>query len=119
MEKLKIKFIRYKNIILMEVLSQPEGIRGMGVVYKNEEFIINSQSIPAISTGDDCSREEHQLWIRGINDSEDNDIEVASFTTNKDALDYINKAKRAIREYNNTLEPKSVNNEEFEVIICE
>lgn len=119
MEKLKVKFIRYKNVILMEILNQPEDVRGAGVVYKNEEFIIYSLSTPAIAHRDDFESEEHRLWIKGINDNENNDIVVQDFTAEEDALDYINKAKRAIREYNNTLEPKSVNNEEFEVIICE
>lgn len=32
MEKLKIKFIRYKNVVIMDVLEQPEETRGEGTL---------------------------------------------------------------------------------------
>lgn len=114
-EKVKVKFMRYKNIVLMEVLEMPEKYRGKGelIASLDEKVTIRSLHHPHIR--------DSVLFLRGDLIAHDDDCDVCVYNTPEDALEGIKKFSNLIHELNErdaeTTEPTS--DGEVEITIAE
>ena len=112
-EKVKVKFMRYKNIVLMEVLEMPEKYREKDELIASEGASIQSVYSPDIR--------ESVLYLRGNKTECDNNVSAWTYDTTADALKFINKFSDLIHELNKrdgeTTEPTS--DGEFEITIAE
>ncbi len=99
MEKLKVKFRRIDETVFMKVIQQDESTRGGELKYQLNGFRIISRGYPAIDDGT-------SLLIRGVNKEEDYRIARIVFHNNRNAKEYIKKAKACIKAYNESLGEK-------------
>lgn len=123
---LRIKFYQIENLVAMKILEQGEEIkRGVGKLYYDpeENFTIYRSNSPAITLCyDDTGSKGFMLFIRG--GFEKNDIMLTSkcFNTTEEASDYIRRATKSIKNYNNSLKVKSEidnSNAEIKITIAE
>lgn len=111
-EKVKVKFMRYKNVVLMEVLEMPEKYRGKGELIASELTSIHSVKVPGIG--------ESMLYVRGDMTEGDNEVCVKTYNTTADALLAIKKFSSLIYELNERdAETTGKTNDEFETTIAE
>ena len=112
-EKVKVKFMRYKNVVLMEVLEMPENYRGKDELIASEWTSIHSVGRPDIRGS--------VLYLRGNMTEFDNVVCTQTYRTMADALEAIKKFSELIHKLNErdaeTTEPTS--DGEFEITIAE
>lgn len=110
MSKLKVKFLRYKNIVLAEVLEQDEGLRGIGKIKSKGEYMIVSSNCPSIY------KEDAHLYIRGRDKSRDSLVVCEIYTNEEEAKEAIKNFTGLINEINAEGEEDKTD-EGFEVTI--
>ena len=112
-EKVKVKFLRYKNVVLMEVLEMPENYRAKGELIASEWTSIHSIGMPDIRGS--------VLYLRGNMTECDNAVHTWTYKTTADALKAIKNFSELIHKLNEgdaeTTEPTS--DDEFEITIAE
>ena len=123
---LKVKFYQIENLVAMKILEQGEEIkRGVGKLYYDpeENFTIHSGSSPAITLCyDDIGSKIFMLFIRGCYEKNDTMLTSKCFDTTEEASDYIHRAAKSIKNYNNSLKVKSEidnSNAEIKITITE
>lgn len=114
-EKVKVKFMRYKNVVLMEVLEMPDKYRGKGYLTTSvdSKYVIRSIHAPQIR--------ERVLYLRGDFKEWDNNVSTCVYNTTYDALESIKCFSDLIRELNkqNAETTEATNDGEFEITIAE
>lgn len=112
-EKVKVKFMRYKNVVLMEVLKMPEKYRGKGVLIGVEGFAIESCSAPGLNS---C-----KLYLRGEHEEYDELCDSMVFNSEKQAINHIKKFSDLIHKLNerDAKKPEKTSDGEFEITIAE
>lgn len=101
---LKCKFIRYKNVVLYEVLEQDEDIRGKRLIYKDKNGVkIYSEGSPEICTS--------ELYIRGTRKDRDYSVNTLRFDSEEDASQAISNFSEAIQNYNKTRQNEKESND--------
>lgn len=89
---LKVRLIRFENVVLMKVLEQTDIERGGGDVFEYEDMVICSAS--TLQLRDDT------IFIRGNDASRDDKFTTIDFSTAARATEYFAKVKRTIEAYN-------------------
>ncbi len=89
---LKVRLIRFENVVLMKVLEQTDIERGCGDVFEYEDMEIYSAAVPQL-TG-------NAIYIRGREDSYDGSLASKDCGTVAEATEYFAKVKRIIEAYN-------------------
>ena len=113
MNKIKVKFLRYKNEVLMEILEMPENYRGKGELIASQWASIHSIAMPDIRGS--------VLYLRGNMTEFDNAVRAWTYKTPADALKAIKNFSELIHKLNEpdaeTTEPTS--DDEFKITIAE
>lgn len=91
-EKVKVKFMRYKNVVLMEVLEMPKKYRGKDTLIISKRGTIKSLCVPEIRN--------NLLCLRGNITKYDNDCSTYSYSTTTEALKAIKNFSSLIHELN-------------------
>lgn len=91
-DKIKVKFWRFDNLVVMRVLDMPERYRGKFTLDSGKGYSIVSMSSPEIS--------DTTLYLRGNNQQKDNDYAFLKYETAEEAKGAIDKFSRMIRELN-------------------
>lgn len=94
MSKLKVKFLRYKNVVLAEVLEQDESLRGIWDLNFNKKYSICSFDHPAISESGT------RLYIRGESKLRDHCITYETYVDEYEAKKAIKNFTELINEIN-------------------
>lgn len=112
-KKVKVKFLRYKNVVLMEVLEMPEGYRGKGELIDSELASIYSGAVPDI--GDSI------LCLRGDTTEGDNKVCIQTYITTTAACVAIKNFSDLIHKLNerDAEKPEKTSDGEFEITIAE
>jgi len=98
MKKIKVKFLRYKTVLMAEVIDFPEELRGNGLLTSNKDgYKVKSMSIPCI----DCDGET--LFLAGADEEYDQSISFHQYDTEEEAIDAMNAFVKLIEDYNATL----------------
>lgn len=112
-EKVKVKFMRYKNVVIMEVLEMPEKYRGKGKLIDSGRISIKSVDAPEIT--------DFILYLRGDTTEFDNNCCVYAYNTTADARKAVKRFSSLIHELNErdakTTEPTA--DGEFEIAMAE
>lgn len=110
---LKIKFWRIENFIVMKILKQGDEIERGNFRFKaSNDIVFCSKKDPEICHTD--------LYLRGINVSNDNRCSAWSFATSEKAKEMLKTYIEAVKEYNNSLQqPAAEDVEDIETIIAE
>lgn len=90
--KLKLELFRYGHLVLGKVLEQAEELRGNGVLAKKGDFEISSVFAPALGASD--------LFIRGTDAENDNDVFVYQFDREEMAIGVCETIKELVAEIN-------------------
>ena len=112
-EKVKVKFMRYKNVVLMEVLEMPEKYRRKGELSASELASIHSVNVPDI--GDSV------LYLRGDMTEGGNKVCIQTYITTTAACVAIKIFSDLIYELNerDAEKPEKTSDGEFEITIAE
>lgn len=104
---LKVKFMQYKNVIIMEVLEQSmEDYENLSEYpfRASNGFVLECEDYPEIITTD-------KVYLKGR--KSENNIACCDFTTEEFAKNFVEQASLAIKEYNKKYREKA-NNENNE-----
>ena len=91
---LKVKFMQYQNVVLVEILEQTmrDSERLNTNFFRGSNgFVLDSEDYPEIIN-------ETKMYLKGK--STNNNITCCDFETEELAEDFINRASLAIKEYN-------------------
>lgn len=91
-EKIKVKFLRYKNIVLMEVLEMPEKYRDMGNIIDDGDYSIASRGNPSLLN--------RRCYLRGHFKDYDNYVAFCCYQSEEDAKKAVEKFTEFINEIN-------------------
>ena len=91
-EKIKVKFLRYKNIVLMEVLEMPEKYRDIGTIIEDGDYTIGSRGNPALAN--------RYCYLRGSFKSYDNHVTFCHYQSEEVAKKTVEKFTELINEIN-------------------
>jgi hypothetical protein len=99
MKKLKVKFWRIENVVLMKVLEQDEALRHVADFWKDKEtgFTITSSVSPCFIP------DLKTIYVRGADNSRDNDIFVIVYDNCFKAIEGLNNIMRTIDNFNMSL----------------
>ena len=97
MVKLKLRVIRVENVVLMQVLEQPEEWRGRGLISDTNGLQLFSDNCQALTPS--------HVFIRGDDEDDDHNVVVRDCGSPADAKDYVEKIKALVEKANATLEP--------------
>ena len=111
MSKLKVKFLRYKNAVIAEVLEQDESLREIGEIKSNGRYDIVSLYCP------DIAGDGNRLYIRGKDISRDYRVECKRYVDEEKAKEAIKNFTEIINEINAEGEEDKTD-EGFEVTIA-
>lgn len=89
---LKVRLIRFENVVLMKVLEQTDIERGGGDVFKYGDMVICSSGTPQLK--------DDTIFICGREDSYDGSLASKDCGTVAEASGYFAKVKHAIEAYN-------------------
>lgn len=103
---LKVRLIRFENVVLMKVLEQTDIERGCGDVFENEDMEIYSAAAPQL-TG-------NAIYICGRKDSYDGSLASKDCGTVAEAAEYFAKVKRTIEAYNASCTGQEEHKQEFD-----
>ena len=115
---LKIKFIRFGNCVLMQILEQGKEIeRGSGDVFKASNGI-------TIKSSHYIELDSSVIGIMGKEPQDDSYVTAAEFDSQKQASEYIKRCTEAIKEYNEQARKWALDEDEskysgIDVIIAE
>ncbi len=90
--KLKLELFRYGTLVFGRVLEQAEELRGNGVLAKKGSFEISSAFAPTLGSSD--------LFIRGTDAENDNDVFIYQFDSEKQAIRVCETIKELVAEIN-------------------
>lgn len=105
---LKVRLIRFENVVLMKVLEQTDIERGCGDVFEYEDMVICSAGTPQLWTRDDT------IFIRGNDASRDDKFVTIDFSNAVRATEYFAKVKRTIEAYNASCTGEKEHKQEFD-----
>ncbi len=88
MEKLVVKIIRFDNVLIGKIISQPEKLRGE----KNISKHIYSECYPSLM--------KYSLFIRGSIKKEDDNVFVYTYDNKEEAIEVLNILRKEIVEIN-------------------
>lgn len=91
-EKVKVRFIRFQNVLSMEVLEMPEKYRGKGALIKRDNCYIASKVKPEIYST--C------LCLRGDQKEYDNTVDAYVFHSEQQAMKRVKVFSELIHELN-------------------
>ena len=103
---LKVRLIRFENVVLMKVLEQMDIERGGGDVFKYGDMVICSAS--TLQLRDDT------IFIRGNDASRDDKFVTIDFSNAVRATEYFAKVKRTIEAYNASCTGQEEHKQEFD-----
>lgn len=103
---LKVRLIRFENVVLMKVLEQTDIERGCGDVFEYEDMEIYSAAVPQL-TG-------NAIYIRGREDSYDGSLASKDCGTVAKATKYFAKVKHTIETYNANCTKQKEHKQEFD-----
>lgn len=106
---LKIKFTQIKNVVLMEILNQDK------IISDNikEQFIASNDFIIETQMSDFKIFNENKIYIPNNILSTNNKIVCYDFHSEENAINFIQKAGIAIKEYNNKNKKRKTNRNVF------
>ncbi|MBQ0124740.1 MAG: hypothetical protein KBS59_00255 [Clostridiales bacterium] len=111
MSKLKVKFMRYKNVVLAEILEQSEDL--LGKIHEihdgDDDYLIKSLYLPQIL--------KSKLFIRGSDKLYDHNVASYSYSDTGEAIKAIKNFTEIINEINSE-EEKTLPGEDFEITIA-
>jgi len=98
MRKIKVKFLRYKTVLMAEVIDFPVELRGTCFLTKNEDdYKLSSTSCP------DISFDGKTLFLAGTESQYDQLVALCRYATEEAAIDAMNAFIKLIQDYNDTL----------------
>lgn len=99
MKKIKVKFLRYKTVLMAEVIDFPTELRGKGLLIadKGNYYKVMSMNYPKLDDGG------RTLFLDGIDDKYDQMIALYQYRTDDEAIDAMNAFIKLIEDYNATL----------------
>lgn len=89
---LKVRLIRFENVVLMKILDQTDIERGCRYVFKCGDMEIRSAANPQLMG--------NIIYIRGSEDYYDDNFVATDCGTVAEAAEYLAKVKHAIEAYN-------------------
>lgn len=104
---LKVKFMQYKNVVIMEILEQAMGD------YENlsehpfralNGFVLECEDYPEIISID-------KVYLKGSHS--ENNTTCHDFETVEDAENFVIRATSAIKEYNSSIPPTKISEHQF------
>ena len=104
---LKVKFMQYKNVVIMEILEQSMGD------YENlsehpyralNGFELECDNYPEIIS-------LNKIYLKGT--LSENNTTCHDFETVEDAKDFVTRATAAIKEYNSSIPPTKISEHQF------
>jgi len=93
---LKVKFIKYKNILMVDILEQGEEIEKGNFEFEHNGYSLISEAYVMI---DRCNE---TLYLKG-HEAKYYNTDVYSFNDEKELDEYVSGISDCIRAYNNTL----------------
>ena len=109
MSKLKVWFLRKKNVVLMEVLEQDENLRSKGLIVENGDYSIRSVGNPALG--------RNTLFVRGESIEMDANVTAREYSTVEAAKEAISAFYKMIHEFN--AGTTADDNDDIEITIAE
>ena len=87
---LRLKFYQIENVVLMKVLEQDNK---ENLYFQYDNLLLQSLDCPAID-------DENHIYLQGSDEDSNNKMSCYDFETNEQAENFINKASKAVKEYN-------------------
>ena len=97
MKRIKVKFLRYKTVLMAEVIDFPTKLRGNGPLASKGCYKVFSEGHPEFGS---CGE---TLFLVGRNGEYDSKIATYRYDTEEEAIDAMNAFIRLIEDYNDTL----------------